>query len=52
MGVKKLQLFFNYKYNMINKFFNDATVFFLTVIGLPHSQLWVIIEGTVSLTQF
>ena len=28
MGVKKLQLFFNYKYNVISKFFNDATVFF------------------------
>ena len=52
MGVKKLQLFFNYKYNMINKFFNDVTVFFLTIIGLPHSKSWVIIEGTVSLTQF
>ena len=50
--VKKLQLFFNYKYNMINKFLNDVTVFFLTIIGLPHSLLWVMIEGTASLTQF
>ena len=25
MGMKKLQLFLNYKYNMMDKFFNDAT---------------------------
>ena len=39
MGVKTLQLFSNYKYNMINDFVNDATVFFNYYWAAPQPPL-------------
>ena len=39
MGVKTLHLFSNNKYNMINKFFNDATVFFNCYWDAPEPPM-------------
>ena len=51
MGVKTLQLFSNYKYNMINKFFNDATVFFL-LLGCTTANFGLFSMGQPHLPNF
>ena len=50
MGVKTLQLFSNYKYNIINKFSNDPKIFFNFFL-VPRNDLCVITERKASLTQ-